>query len=214
MTITLPYIASYGNVEKCLNKIIEAETPPTFSQDHLAKTFKMTGGGAMPVIKLLKRLGFLSENGAPTQIYRDFRINSTRGAAAAKALKIGYAELFKQNEYIYKETDEKLKEAIISTLQCDNTDSRIAKILRCFNIIKAFANFEQVSDETVMQTENHPLSRFNDNDQEENLRAPTKDQNIGLNLAYVVNLNLPESPNPEVFNAIFKSLKDNLLKND
>jgi len=214
MTKTLPYITAYGNVEKCLNKIIEAQPPPTFSNDYLSSVFKMTGGGARPVIKFLKHLGFLSESGVPTDIYRKFRIDSTRGAAAAEALKTGYAELFKQNEYIYNESDKKLEEAIISILQCDKTDARIKVILKCFNSVKAHANFEQVSDEAVIQPEISPRSQIINSNQEEKFREPMKDQNVGLNLAYTVNLNLPESTNPHVFNAIFKSLKDNLLKND
>jgi hypothetical protein len=32
-----------------------------------------------------------------------------------------------------------------------------------------------------------------------------------LKLSYTINLNLPESTNPDVFNAIFRSLKENLL---
>ena len=36
--------------------------------------------------------------------------------------------------------------------------------------------------------------------------------NAGLNLSYTINLNLPETSDVEVFNAIFRSLKDNLLK--
>jgi hypothetical protein len=35
---------------------------------------------------------------------------------------------------------------------------------------------------------------------------------IGLNLAYTINLVLPKSDDPAVFNAIFKSLRDNLLR--
>jgi len=34
----------------------------------------------------------------------------------------------------------------------------------------------------------------------------------GLNLSYTINLNLPETSDVEVFNAIFRSLKENLLK--
>jgi hypothetical protein len=36
-------------------------------------------------------------------------------------------------------------------------------------------------------------------------------QEIGMNLSYTINLNLPQSSDPEVFNAIFKALKEHLL---
>jgi hypothetical protein len=34
----------------------------------------------------------------------------------------------------------------------------------------------------------------------------------GFNLSYTINLNLPETADVEVFNAIFRSLKENLLR--
>jgi hypothetical protein len=44
-------------------------------------------------------------------------------------------------------------------------------------------------------------------------RAAThRETAAGLNLSYTINLNLPETSDVEVFNAIFKSLKENLLK--
>ena len=43
-------------------------------------------------------------------------------------------------------------------------------------------------------------------------RAAAELENVGLNLAYTVSIVLPETTNPEVFNSIFRSLKENLLK--
>jgi hypothetical protein len=42
---------------------------------------------------LLKRLGFLSSNGVPTQLYGQFHNVDSRGAAMAEALRTGYKEL-------------------------------------------------------------------------------------------------------------------------
>jgi hypothetical protein len=44
---------------------------------------------------------------------------------------------------------------------------------------------------------------------------PARDgsEDIQLRVGYTINLNLPETTNPEVFNAIFKSLKEHLLRN-
>tara|TARA_B100000787_G_C16068588_1_gene238855 strand:- start:316 stop:522 length:207 start_codon:yes stop_codon:yes gene_type:complete len=37
-------------------------------------------------------------------------------------------------------------------------------------------------------------------------------QSLGLNMAYQINIVLPETKDIEVFNAIFKSLRENLLR--
>ena len=41
----------------------------------------------------------------------------------------------------------------------------------------------------------------------------TNTDNVELKVGYTINLNLPETNDPEVFNAIFKALRENLLKN-
>jgi hypothetical protein len=41
---------------------------------------------------------------------------------------------------------------------------------------------------------------------------PPEAQTVGLRLGYNINLNLPATSDIAVFNAIFKSLRENLLK--
>ncbi len=44
-----------------------------------------------------------------------------------------------------------------------------------------------------------------------NVQVPAVSQRLGLNLGYTINLNLPATSDPAVFNAIFRALKENLL---
>ena len=44
------------------------------------------------------------------------------------------------------------------------------------------------------------------------VNPPAQASGLGLNLSYTINLNLPATSDIAVFNAIFKSLKENLLK--
>ena len=46
----------------------------------------------------------------------------------------------------------------------------------------------------------------------EQKRAPDLADTVELKVGYTINLNLPETTNPDVFNAIFKSLKEHLLR--
>ena len=43
-------------------------------------------------------------------------------------------------------------------------------------------------------------------------RAAESAGNVELKVGYTINPNLPETTNPDVFNAIFKSLKEHLLR--
>jgi hypothetical protein len=82
-----PFMNAYGLITKILEKITEAQQPDRFTQDYLTTKLGFSGGSARPVIPLLKRLGFLSSDGTPTQLYSKFRNPETRGIAMAQALR-------------------------------------------------------------------------------------------------------------------------------
>lgn len=68
----VPYLQAYGNLKKALDKITRAAVPPKFTQDFLATTLDLPGGGARPVIPCLKRAGLLTSDGTPTDLYKQF----------------------------------------------------------------------------------------------------------------------------------------------
>src|SRR4051794_25208987 len=109
---SLPYLNAPGYITKVLDKIKEAETPPRFSQDFLATTLQMPGGSPRPLIPFLKRIGFLTSDGSPTELYKRFR-GAQSGAAAAEGLRVGYRPLYRANEYAHDASDQKLKDLIV-----------------------------------------------------------------------------------------------------
>ena len=125
----LPYVTAYGNIEKALERIKTAQTPPRFTQDFLATKLNLKGGSARPVIPFLKRSGFLGSDGSPTELYKRFRSDAQRGGAAREALKTAYKPLYEINEYVHDAKDSDLKgivlqatglEAGSSTVQVDH----------------------------------------------------------------------------------------------
>jgi hypothetical protein len=110
---TLPYVSTPGNVEKALNGIRTAATPPTVSQDFVKTILGITGGSGNQITAYLKKIGFAATDGTPTEIYKQFRNSSTEGKAAAAALRTGYAPLYVRNEYMHKLNDEQLRGLIV-----------------------------------------------------------------------------------------------------
>lgn len=205
-SLPLPYIQSAKNLEKCLSGIVRAAVPEKFTQDFLKDTLKLTGGSATPLIPFLKRIGMVgSGDGIPTQLYKDYKDGNRRSHAAGEILRLGFADLFKYDEKIFEANETKLKEAIKSVANIDENDQRVNYIFACFNILKKDANFDdQLSKDEVVE------SRVAIEDQPSK-RKPITNQ---FGLSYTINLNLPESANPAVYNAIFKSLREQLLFND
>ncbi len=159
------------------------------------------------MIPLLKRIGFLNSDGTPTALYDQFRNADTQGSAMAQAMKIGYKELYDANEYAHDLAKEKLT-SLVTQLTGAERDSRATQaIVMTFSNLKQFADFEAKQKIEPNIPEQQPL-RVEVAQREQNGIPPS---DVDLRLSYTINLNLPESTNPEVFNAIFKALKENLL---
>ena len=212
----LPYITAPGNVDRALNGIKAAATPPAVSQDFVKTILRIQGGSGNQVTAYLKKIGFAGPDGTPTNVYKRFRNPETAGAAAAEALRIGYAPLYARNEYMHSLSDEKLRGLIIEETGSADDASNVALVLSCIKAIKKHASWNAVSGSEFVAIDTNQASNGTDS-----VQAPAPapqnalpiDQGLGLNLAYTINLNLPATSDIAVFNAIFKSLKENLLRN-
>ena len=113
------------------------------------------------------------------------------------------------NEYAHELTKDKFKNLIVELTGLEAGDPTVNAIVGTFFNLKNYAKFDNeeapVGDGkkgvTVIEKEI------------ENPPPPSTGQSpTGLNLSYTINLNSPETTDVEVFNAIFRSLKENLLK--
>jgi hypothetical protein len=203
---TLPYVPSYGAITKALNKIKAAQTPPRFTQDYLGTTLDMPGGTAKPVIPFLKRTGFLGSDGTPTELYKRFRNPAQSGAAAAEALRTGYKPLYAINEYAHNAKDADLKGLIVQATGAEKDSKTVQATFGSFKALKSFADFSAtLSDENA--TPDAP-----DGDGGDGGGAGGGDLLGGMNLGYTINLHLPATSDVAVFNAIFKSLREHILR--
>lgn len=211
MGTALPYVASYGLIEKVLEKIKAAQTPERFTQDYLGTNFGMSGGSAMALIPLLKKIGFIGTDGVPTELYKKFRNENFSKVVMAEAIKLGFKDLYSRNEYAHKLPKDKLTEMVKEITGAASDSSMVKMIVGTFETLKKYAEFDSVQQPLIVQA-----VEDDDNPARTSKEEATKDRNensgLGLNLSYTINLNLPASTDVAVFNAIFKSLKDNILQ--
>lgn len=203
----IPYVQAYGNITRALEKIQQASTPDRFTQDFLATKLGLSGGSAKPVIPFLKRTGFLGTDGAPTGLYRRFRNPTQRGAAAAEAVRKGFAPLYEINEYVHDiKDDTELKGLIVQATDLEDSSSIVRAVVGSFKALRGFADFEaQAEVEEEPPEENPSMGAVEIEDQSG--RLPT-----GIRLGYEINLYLPATSDIAVFNAIFKSLREHLMR--
>jgi hypothetical protein len=210
MAAKLPYIVQPGAVSKILDKVKQAQTPERFTQDFLSTKLGFKGGNYRQFIPLAKKLGLLGSDGKPTDTYKQFRNPSQSGAAIASAMRTGYRELFERNEYAGSLSKEQLKGLVVEITGLDAKDRVVQLICQTFEELKKVADFDtkQLPGKPLLEDEADDDEGEDDDDDADRGGRRT----FGLNLAYTINLVLPKSDDPAVFNAIFKALRENLLR--
>ncbi|WP_367647049.1 DUF5343 domain-containing protein [Ruegeria arenilitoris] len=177
---------------------------------------KIPGGSGDQMTTFLKKIGFASSDGRPTELYTKFRNPTTSGQAVAQGIRLAYAPLYVRSEYMHELSDEKLLGLLVEETGQAHDSNPVKYAFNCIKALKNFANFD--GDETELQTEEVEKVEVGRGfeaaqPRHENDHGSTA-KGIGLNLGYTINLNLPATSDQAVFNAIFKSLKENLLRED
>jgi hypothetical protein len=202
----VPYLQAYGNIKKALDKLTQASVPSKFTQDFLATTLDMPGGGARPVIKFLKRANFLTSDGTPTDLYKQFRNPSLRGVAAAVGLRSAYSSLYAVNEYVHDAKDGDLKGLVVQVTGLPDDSALLKPMVESFKTLRAYADFTATAPAALPDLDKKT------NEPEASTPASIRlEQPATLKLGYTINLNLPATTDIAVFNAIFKSLREHLL---
>ena len=210
---SLPYVTAPGNVAKALNAIVSAATPNKITQDFVKEILLIPGGSGNQITSFLKKIGMANSDGSPTDTYSKFRNETTRSDAALSALKHGYKSLYDRNEYVHTVSTEKLKGLVIEATGADEKSRGVMYTVKCIQGIKGFITKDVVLTKTMASgQENTGLSIANTPDDDLSEERSDTDRGVGMNLSYTINLNLPATSDIAVFNAIFKSLKENLLR--
>jgi hypothetical protein len=208
MTKTLPYLAQPGVVNKILDKIKEAKTPDRFTYDFLGDTLGCKGGNYNQFVGFAKKIGFLKTDGTPTDLYKQFRNIPTSATAMAQAIKTGYVEIFNRNVNADKLSRDDLKGLVIEITGLATDNQVVQKICKTFENLKTYADFKKSHTTPSVEESDISTSKSESTLPEDNLQQ----NEVGLNLSYTINLVLPKTDDPAVFNAIFRSLRENLLR--
>jgi Family of unknown function (DUF5343) len=128
----------------------------------------------------------------------------------AAALRKGYAQIYERNEYAHDLDKKKLDGLVVELTGLEQGHATVRAIVGTFEALKGFADFnkpdlkpsEDLKDRLERKPAINSKPELND-DTNEDLR---------INLAYTINLVLPKTDDVAVFNAIFKSLRENLLR--
>lgn len=201
----LPYLVSPGSLKTALERIASAATPERFTTDFVLNKLLIKGGTGSAIIPYMKKIGFVSSDGSPTELYKKYRHKATAGEAVADAVIHGYKPLAEVNEAFYKLSDKDTLDLIVSVTGADADSSAARHTASCLKQLKALAKFD-----TPVKSDDYQEIEVEQQDEE--IQKTRRDpEGPEINLAYTINLNLPATSDQAVFNAIFRSLREHLL---
>ncbi len=197
------YTTTPGRFKETLQAIISAERPSAVNRDFIETVLGVKGGIVTGFPPILKRIGFLSNDNSPTELYGQFQAESSRSYAALMGLKNGFAELFKRNAHADKAEDERIKDYLVQITGRKRDDTVVSAILGTFNAIRSFITGDvSAPDHDALEVPSTSTA------EPVHLHSPSRN---AVGLSYHINIVLPETKDITVFNAIFQSLKQNLL---
>lgn len=194
-----PYMMSNNKIAPIIEKIQQAARPQKFTQEVLRSLgFSSTNDRAF--IPLFKKLGFLSDDGTPTALYDQLKDATCTRFVLAAQIKELYSELYAINTEIQKAPEADIKGAI-SRVTGKDADG-VGRIYNTFKTLCGLADFNHTAP--VAPVIEEPQNETTSTDPVPAVIRPSE-------FHYNIQIHLPATNDISVYNAIFKSLKENLL---
>jgi hypothetical protein len=202
-----PYVNAYNSIPTLFSGIKTAAVPPKVTQDFLESVLELRSSSHRALIPLLKKLGFIDQANVPTQAYKDLKDDSLSGKVMAQRIREAYPTVFAANEYAHKLGKAELLSKLRSITGAAEDDQYVPSVASTFMELSKLAEWDGAAP-----SKREPASQMLDGENVKLDRGNQSENLAGFGLSYTINLNLPATTEIEVFNAIFKSLRDNLLK--
>lgn len=202
-----PYMISNNKIEPILAKIRSAARPQRVTAE-LLKKWGFTASNDRAMTRVLKVLGFLDENGAPTPEYDRLRDPTDWKAVLGERVKSAYGDLYSIDENIHNASDDEVSGAIARVTGKD--EDLVSRYLATFRTLARLSQFDGAEP---IRTESEAKPRT-----ERPVEPPVSKPEVSMpvtharsSLHYNIQIHLPATNDVSVFNAIFKSLRENLL---
>ncbi len=206
MALMNAYLITTKNLNDFLNALVGAQAPERFTNKFLEQLeFKSTNDRLF--IGMLKGLGFIDESGTPAQRYYDFLDQSQSGVVLAEAIKEAYSDLFTVNKKANDLSVDDVRNKLRTLTQGQKSDKVISLMANTFRALCDYADWTK-----TRTPQEQPKETTGEEEKPETLGSGRKETRIHPQLHYNIQIHLPESRDPAVYDALFRSLKEHLLE--
>ncbi len=203
-----PYINAFNSIPILFSKIREASVPTKFTNDYLGSMLGLKSSSHRALIPLLKRIDFLDAAGSPTTAYREYRGEQGKSHILAEKIRKAYGDLYQSSEFLHTLDKKEIENKLVTLTGASKTDQAVPAVASTFLELVKLADFSDTPTK-VLPPKMEEDKDSNKKPENNKFQETINQGNFGL--SYTINLNLPPTTEIEVFNAIFKSLRENLL---
>lgn len=206
--IEYPYMISNGKLPQIFEKIQSAATPEAFSYVFFKK-LGFSSSNDRAFIPLAKRLDLLHQDGAPTEYYNRIKNKTEFAQVLAGRIKNLYNDIYSIDTEIHDAQPAEIKGAMVRVTGKD--EKSVDRYYKTFKALTQLADFKS-SPLTLSKTDvtGEKKEEKKSDEKEQNYpKNPLVRQEM-VNFHYNIQIHLPATTDIKIYNAIFKSIKENL----
>jgi hypothetical protein len=213
MSLLNQSVQVYGQIGNFFSALQQGQAPDKFTREFLKdKGFKSSNHLAF--IPLLKGLGFLTADGSPTQRYRDLLDETKWRKVLAKAVREAYSDIFVLKARPTKADRKMIAGKFKSTYNLSETaaDRAAGTFLALLELADENTLYGN-GDDGAAPSEPEPAALVEKTiDQPLAMMGSDSKRKEGVGLHYNIQIHLPATKDIEVYNAIFKSVREHLIE--
>lgn len=204
----------YGQIPKFLETLRAGTAPSTFTRQFL-KDIDFKSSNHHQFIPLLKGLGFLTADGTPTERYKQFLDGSRWKKVLAEAVREAYGDIFVIKAKPTNSDLQMIAGKFKSTYNL--SDTAADRAARTFLALLNLSDHDTLygtpnPPEVTSPSSNAPPPPPQPEPQSETVKASIPSSGThDVGLHYNIQIHLPATKDIEVYNAIFKSLREHII---
>jgi uncharacterized protein DUF5343 len=204
MALPRVYLTTVKNLPAILEAMKSAQAPDKFTIKFLESLdFKSTADRL--IVNVLKAIGFLSPDGSPTERYFRFLDQTQSSSVLGEAVRDAYADLFQVNKNAHLMTKSDVINKMKTLSQGQFSESVLDKMSMTFLELCKWSDFNKRDVPVHVVKDILVPERV----VEHKGKSPLPSNFGGLN--YVIQVVLPESRDPKIYDSIFRSLREHLI---
>lgn len=204
MALPSTYTNAYGKLGEFFSTLRDGQAPTQFTQE-LLKDLGYTSKNHRAYIPIMKSLGFLTPDGKPTERYNAYRDHSKSQRIMAEAIKEAYSDIFLIKSHPTPADKSSIEGKFKSY---HNVSDGVSKVMaNTFYALLALADMNSVHGSS---SESEPVVEASSNENGQAQPQVAMPTQLMSGLHYNIQIHLPATKDVEVYNAIFKSLKEHL----